>query len=77
MTDNIFVENLLRKIYQCTEQLTNTPVTTTDVAELLQLHNTYLEPHEVNTIMENIGFIGRSIQNQADKLWLVVQAEKS
>jgi len=77
MTDNIFIENLLRRIYQCTDTLTNTPVTTTDIVELLQLHNSFVEPYEVNTIMEHIGFVGRAIPNHADKLWLVVQEEKS
>lgn len=77
MTDTIFIENLLRRIYQCTETLTNTPVTTTDVVELLQLHNSFVEPHVVNEIMDRIGFVGRLIPNHADKLWLVVQEEKA
>lgn len=69
-------EKILIDAFQETDHLPNIPTTTADLVELLELNGIYVSATEANSIMQKLGFKGRHIPNQVDKLWLVVQEEK-
>jgi hypothetical protein len=70
---NISLDNFLRQNYKCTNELPRNPITTADIIELLELNGMYITIAEVNLAMATLGFVGRVIPYQADKLWLVEQ----
>lgn len=71
---SIFVENLLRRIYQTTDTMVDV-VTTSDIQDLLQKHNQFYDIDDINELMQGIGFLSEPIPREADRLWLVKPSE--
>jgi hypothetical protein len=71
----VFIENLLRRIFQPIKEIKDDLITSSDIKELLEKHNFFVEVSDINDMMFDIGFRGNPIPHEADKIWMVKQCE--